>query len=216
MSGCLKAALIGGGIILVLGIIAVVVFVNWVGNRIEESGLGEAIANPEAPCSYISDAEASDVVGSEVTAQSGDSLMGIFLGMIRDTRLLPNAPSCFIGDDDGSVQIWISVHDGADAADVFAQSREVAQGQVVSESTTDEGGSLVVSTEPFMGRELSDLGDEAFCVDAGLPPFGGVLARRGDRVVFVSMLAGTEGDQSDVVGDALCQRAQPLARFLLG
>jgi hypothetical protein len=113
------------------------------------------------------------------------------------------------------VQVWISVHDGGDAAEVFAQSRQAAQGEVVSETSTDDGGSLVVSTEPFMGPEVSDLGDEAFCVDAGLPPFGGVLARNGNRVVFVSLLAGTEGDGSEVLGDALCQRAQPLARFLL-
>lgn len=216
MSGCLKAALIGGGILLVLGIVVVIFVINRVNTFLDESGIGDGITSTDEGCSFISDAQASEVLGTSVTAQSGDSLIGAILGMIRDTRLLADDPSCFISDEESSLQVWISVHDGSNAAEVFTLSRDVASGQVVSQTSTEQG-SLVVESMPFIGSDVDDLGDEAFCVQAGALPYGGVLARRGDRVVFVSLLAGTEGgDGSAVLGDALCEDAQPLARHLLG
>jgi len=215
MSGCLKAGLIIGGILLVLGIVAVAFVFNRVGTFLEDVGGAEGLSGGEEVCSFVSDGDASEVLGTSVTAQSGDSLVGAILGFIRDTRLLPDAPSCFISNEESDIQVWISVHDGSGAAQVFAQSREIASGQVVSQTST-ENESLVVETSPFIGSDVSDLGDEAFCVQAGALPYGGVLARRGDRVVFVSILAGAGGDGSDVLGDTMCERAQPLARHLLG
>jgi len=215
MSGCLKAGLIIGGILLVLAIVAVAFVVNRVSTFVEDVGGADGVIGAEEGCSFVSDSDASEVLGTSVTGQSGDSLVGAILGLIRDTRLMPDAPSCFISNEESDIQVWISVHEGSDAAQVFAQSREIASGQVVSQTSTEDG-SLVVETSPFIGSDVGDLGDEAFCVQAGAIPYGGVLARRGDRVVFVSMLAGTGGDGSDVLGDTMCERAQPLARLLLG
>jgi hypothetical protein len=214
MSGCLKAGLIIGGILVVLGIVVVALVFNRVRTFVEDVGGTDGVIGAEEECSFVSDRDASQVLGTSVTGQSGDSLVGAILGLIRDTRLLPDAPSCFISNEESDIQVWISIHDGSDAAEVFAQSREIASGQVVSQTSTEDG-SLVVETSPFIGSNVGDLGDEAFCVQAAAIPFGGVLARRGDRVVFVSMLAGTGGDGSDVLGDTMCERAQPLARRLL-
>lgn len=215
MSGCLKAVLIGVGVLLVLGIVVVVFVINRVNTFLDESGIGDGLDSAAESCPFISDTEASDVLGTSVTAQSGDSLIGAILGMIRDTRLLPDAPACFISTEDSSLQVWVSIHNGSDASRVFALSREVASGQVVSQTSTEDA-SLVVESSPFIGSEVSDLGDEAFCVQAGALPYGGVLARRADRVVFVSLLAGTGGDGGEILGDAMCEEAQPLARRLLG
>lgn len=215
MSGCLKAGLIIGGILLVLGIAAVIFVFNRVGAFFDDLGAGEGLGGDGAGCSFISNSEASELMGTAVTAESNEGFIGAMLGLIRDTRLLPNAPACLISNETGDVQVWISVHDGSDAVEVFAQSREVASGQVVSQTSTEDG-TLTVETEAFIGSEVDDLGDEAFCVEAGIPPYGGVLARRENRVVFVSMLAGAGGIGSDVLGGTMCERAQPLARHLLG
>ena len=66
----------------------------------------------ESPCVYISSEEASEILGSQVDAWSGDSVLGQILGVIQDTRLLSDSPSCFLSSEDSSVQMWISVYDG--------------------------------------------------------------------------------------------------------
>jgi hypothetical protein len=211
MSGCAKAAIIGGVIVVVLGaLVAVAVFVFF--NRVADNVEGSF---EDSPCEYISNQDASDAVGVDVEAISGDSAVAAILGLIRDTRLLEGAPFCFISGDDSEIQVWVSVYDGSDAADVFAAGAEVAGGQVVSETSTDSG-SLTVETGAFRGDDVPDLGNEAFCVDIGMTASGGVFARSDDRVVFVSALAFGEDPGSEVFTNASCERAIPIARALLG
>ncbi|GEM_PF-2450575 len=211
MSGCAKAAIIGGAIILVIGIGLVVLVIFGVmrfAGDVEESFTDQ-------PCEFISSDEASDVIGTAVEATSGDSALGAILGLIRDTRLLGDAPSCFITSEDSTVQIWISVHDGSDAAEVFAAGAAVAEGQVVSEETTDSG-SITVETDAFRGEDVVGLGTEAFCVDIGMTVSGGVFARSDDRVVYVTALALSENQGSEVFDNELCERTVPIAEALLG
>lgn len=82
------AALVG------LGIVGVVVAIAFLSDRVEET------AGVESPftvnsCPFISDAEASTVFGAGATAQD---LSGLFaLGnVVLDTRVLPDAPSCWV------------------------------------------------------------------------------------------------------------------------
>ncbi len=160
--------------------IAIFVFVRRVADNVEE-------AVGESPCAYISSEEASEILGSQVDAWSGDSVLGQILGVIQDTRLLSDSPSCFLSSEDSSVQMWISVYDGGDAADVFAAWAAVADGQVVSQSS-DESGTLTVETDAFRGEDVPGLGEEAFCVDVGFTASGGVFARSDDRIVYVTTL----------------------------
>jgi hypothetical protein len=139
--------------------------------------------------------------------------VGRILGLIRDTRLLADAPACFISDSDSNIQIWVSVYDGSDAAEVFAAGAEIADGQVVSSTETDTG-TITVESEPFRGDDVAGLGDEAFCVDVGLVASGGVFARSDDRVVFVTTLV--EGEGADIFDGSICERAASVARVLLG
>jgi hypothetical protein len=208
MSGCAKAALIGGVILLVL-VVAAGAFFMWGVRRF--LGEVEDVAAPNS-CELIGDDEASDLLGVTVTVESGDSVIGNILGIIRDTRLLADAPSCFISSEDGSTQAWVSVHDGGDAVAVFANASDIADGQVVS-STSIAGGSIQVETSPFRGPDVPDLGDEAFCTEMGMVVSGGVLAREGDRVVYVSMMPSADG--GDPLGGDLCDRAVLIARALL-
>jgi len=131
MSGCAKAAVIGGVIIVVLGLglVAIVTIgVMRFGDNIEESF-------SEEPCQFLTNAEASAALGSDVEATSGESGFAEILGFIQDTRLLSDAPSCFISGEDSAVQVWISVYDGGDAADVFDSWAAVADGEVVPQAT---------------------------------------------------------------------------------
>jgi hypothetical protein len=208
MSGCAKAAIIGGVIVVVLGAlvaIAIFVFFRRVADNVED-------AIGENPCEYISSEEASNIIGSQVDAWSGDSFMGGVMGLIRDTRLLSDSPTCFLTGSDSSVQVWISVYDGSDAADIFAAWAAVADGQIVSQDTT-ESGTLTVETDAFRGEDVPGLGEEAFCVDVGAVVTGGVFARSDDRVVYVTALA-TQGE--DVFSGDLCQATVPIAAALLG
>lgn len=211
MSGCAKAAIIVGVVVAigaVLVVAAIAIFFNRVADDVE-AGL------EESPCEFITDDLASEVVGVTVTAVSGDSFLGDILGMVRDTRLLEDAPACFISDEGSEVQVWVSVYDGSDAAEVFAAQADIADGQVVS-STSIEGGQITVESDAFRGDDVPDLGDEAFCTELGLTGSGGVLARLGDRVVYVSVLALGENEGAEVFTDELCDRAVPVARAVLG
>jgi hypothetical protein len=136
--------------------------------------------------------------------------------VIQDTRLLSDSPSCFISDDDSATQIWITVYDGGDAAEVFASWAAVADGEVVSRTTTESGGTLTVESDAFRGEDVPGLGEEAFCVDVGFTASGGVFARSDDRVVYVTVLV-LEEDQGVMPSDgSTCERAVPVAAALLG
>ena len=165
-------------------------------------------------CEFITDDEASDALGEQVSVETGDSALGTILGIIRDARLLEDEPFCFISSEDSSTQAWVSLYEGSDAEAVFANAEDIADGQVVS-SSSDASGSISVESDAFRGDDVADLGDEAFCTDAGFTIFGGVLARSGNRVVYVSVLPLADNQGSDVLDGSLCERAIPLARVVL-
>jgi hypothetical protein len=211
MSGCAKAAIIGG-IVVVVGVV-VVLAVLFFGVRSFVENIDDELSTSDS-CDFVTDAEASDALGVSVSVESGDSALGSILGIIRDTRLLADEPSCFISSDDSSTQAWVSLYVGSDAEEVFANAEDVADGQVVS-SSSDASGSITVESDPFRGEDVAGLGDEAFCTDAGFTIFGGVLARSGNQVVYVSVLPLEENQGSDVLDGSLCERAVPLARAVL-
>lgn len=211
MSGCAKAAIIGG-IVLVLGVVAVVAFAVF-GLRRFVDNIDTELTTSDS-CEFITDTEASDALGVDVSVESGDSALGSILGLIRDTRLLPDEPSCFISSDDSATQAWVSLYEGGDADAVLATAEDIADGQVVS-SSSDASGSISVESVPFRGEDVAGLGDRAFCTDAGFSIFGGVLARSGNRIVYVSVLPMADNQGSDVLDGSLCERAIPLARAVL-
>jgi hypothetical protein len=211
MSGCAKAAIIGG-IVVVVGVIVVLALVFFRVKGFVEN-VDSSLESPDS-CPFITDQEASDALGVAVTAESGESALGSILGLIRDTRLLPDEPFCFVSSEDSSTQVWVSVYEGGDADSVFANAADVADGEVVS-SSSDASGSISVETDPFRGEDVPGLGDEAFCVDAGPTASGGVLARSGSRVVYVSALPLMDEQGATDLG-SLCDRAVSIARAVLG
>jgi len=210
MSGCAKAAIIGG-IVIVLGVVAVLAVAFFGISRFVDN-IDADLGSPDS-CQFLTDTQASDALGVLVTAESGESALGSILGIIRDTRLLADEPYCFVSSEDSTTQAWVSVYEGGDAEGVFVNAADVADGEVVS-SSSDASGSVSVETDPFRGEDVPGLGEEAFCVDAGPAASGGVLARTGNRVVYVSVLPLVD-DQGGADLGSLCDRAAQLARAVL-
>ena len=210
MSGCAKAAIIGG-IVVFLGLIAVLATVFF-GVRSFVENIDADLGSPDS-CQFLTDDVASDALGVSVTAESGESALGSILGIIRDTRLLADEPFCFVSSEDSTTQAWVSVYEGEDAAGMFVNAADIADGEVVS-SSSDASGSVSVETDPFRGEDVAGLGEEAFCVDAGAAASGGVLARSGNRMVYVSVLPLVD-DQGGADLNSLCDRATNLARAVL-
>jgi hypothetical protein len=211
MSGCAKAAIIGG-IVIVVGFIAVLAVVVLGVSRFVDNVGGEFESADS--CQFITDSAASEALGVEVGAEPGESALGSILGIIRDTRLLPDEPFCFVSSEDSTTQVWVSVYDGGDAEAVFADAEDIADGQILS-SVSDASGSATVESDPFRGEDVAGLGDEAFCTTPGATVSGGVLARSGDRVVYVSALPLEENQGADLFDGSLCERAASLARVVL-
>ena len=211
MGGCAKAAIIGGVLmaVVVIGVLAFVFFrVRGFVNSVDDD------LNAADSCEFITDDQASDALGVRVTVESGDSALGTILGIIRDNRLLADQPFCYVSSEDSNTQAWVSLYEGGDAEAVFSNAEDIADGQVVS-SSSDASGSISVETDPFRGEDVAGLGDQAFCTDPGGAVSGGVLARAGSRVVYVSVFPMAENQGADVLNGSLCERAIPLARAIL-
>ena len=66
----------------------------------------------------------------------------------------------------------------------LAAEQELAQAKG---TTQDKGNGLSVSTQGYLNKELSGVGDQAFCTTTDLAGSSGVLVRTGDKLVYVSV-----------------------------
>jgi hypothetical protein len=183
-NGCLRACLIVGGILLVLGVVAVIAIVIFAGRLIEQ-----VQENPDAvfggECQLVSSAEVSDALGQDVEVLALEGFADGTMGAILDKRLLPDATDCWILANGTAGRIAVV---DTDAETVFRNSRAEA-----------EAG--------FLERDV-ELGDEAFCTTIDQQGSGGVLVRFDQRVVYVSMVAQGLDDES------VCDMAQVVATTL--
>ena len=220
----------GGGKVVAIVVVVLVLLVGvplvggyfllgWAGHKAADAvGVG--------PCSLVSDAVASRGVGRPVALKKGSGLGGLMSDII-DSRVLPNAPSCWgttraNGSTSAGTLVRIAVQDG-DAKARFATEVKRAKGEVLSSSTGPDGTTTSVSSAPYYGKPVEGLGDEAFCTELGLTGTVGVLTRRGDRLVYAAVGTdfGTTSTPDPSAGvtppdeDATCRRAQQLARAVL-
>ena len=211
-SGCLKAFLI---LIVVaaigLGVIGLaLVFVG--GRFVDQLGVGE-----ENECAFLSREEARAVLGGDAEVLELTGLTEATLGMVLDTRVLGDAEDCWITSDASEAVGRVALYRGSDAAARFQTERENAEPR-----SEDRGGGISVETEGYFGGAVSGLGDEAFCTGVSPAIQAGVVARRGDTIVYASLSAidGTTTDyettpEGVVISPATCTRAQELARAML-
>jgi len=223
MPGCLKVGIILG-VILIVGLI---VFVFLIG-QLFSGVLRSAGVNPDelannpngigADCPFLSDQAARDLVGGNADASDFSGLLGATLGLVVDMRALPDAPDCLITDGEKTYLVRIAKSEGNGPA-VYADEKANAQ-----PTSQDQGGGVTLENSGYFGGDVSGVGDEAFCTGLSNAIMGGVVVRKGDTVVAVSVGPPSEGQQTvpdmENVGGVttapgLCKLAQDIARQVL-
>jgi hypothetical protein len=217
-SGCVKLLFVVVVVIVVAVVGLAVVAGNFLGSLGSGGGNGgDALVGGDCP--YLSDAEAATVLGGNPDALALEGLYDMSIGLIVDKRVLAEAPDCFVSDGGAASLARVAVLDGGDAAAVFATERDRA-----APSSQDQGGGVSVENAGYFGGEVSGIGDEAFCTGLSDAIMAGVLVRQGDRLVYVSVGAPSEGQEVPdmettpdgvVVSPGLCALAQDLARAVL-
>ena len=207
MNGCLKACLIVGALLVILFFILGAALV-FIGNQIVKSVPVDSEGNL-APCAIVSDAKLSSVLGPGTQAIPLEGIFDTLLGLVLDKRVIPDAEDCFLSTDKGSTGTGrIARYVGSDAAARFQQEKQNAQ-----PTSVDKGNGLTVESEGYFDGDVSGIGDEAFCTGNSEAFMSGVLVRRGDTLVYVSLLGG-EGFGSSS-SDTPCELAQEVAKIIL-
>ncbi len=216
-NGCLKACLIVaviGAILVVLAVIAFAFFVNRVADSVGINSDGSI----GTPCAIISDADLTSALGSSASAIKLEGFFDATLGLILDKRVLPDAEDCWITSDGSSPIGRIARYQGSDAAAVFQQEHQNA-----APTSQDQGNGVTLENSGYFAGDVSGLGDEAFCT--GLSPAiqAGVLVRRGDTLVYVSLSGPADGSvpgmgtttDGVITAPSICDTAQAVARKIL-
>lgn len=208
MPGWAKVVLILGGILVLLVggcTVALGVFANKVSNDLTKG------------CSFLSNAEAKKVFGTDVNTLQLGGITKIANAAL-DTRVLRDAPSCMVtpGKDSKIGLSRIAKLDSGDAKATFAKELTNAKGV-----SSDKGNGLTVSSDAYLSEETAKLGDEAFCTTSFLTGSSGVLVRKGNSLVYVSV-ASTAAQAQDVSTTGLgeiestnCTVAQKVAKAVL-
>jgi hypothetical protein len=212
--GCL-VVLIVFLVIGVVGAIAAVAGIAWLGNKVDS---GEAFGKTE--CDFVSNQDVSTVMGQPYELIQLGGLTAIATPAL-DARVLGDAKTCWATTTSSSSSgpvVRIARSDDGDAAARY--DKELTQAKGVTE---DRGNGLSVSSSSYLNKELSGVGDEAFCTTSDLAGSAGVLVRNGTKLVYVSIgldsattpSADLNGAQNGQVkfssDDANCERAQKIA-----
>ncbi len=201
-NGCLKACLIVGAILVVLFFIAVAGIV-FLGNQIIKSVPVDEQGNLQ-DCPFVSNEQLSSVLGAGTKAVPLTGFFDATIGIILDKRVLPDDEDCWITSDGATGTGRIARYQGSDAAARFQAEKQAAQ-----PTSEDQGNGLTLETAGYFAGDVSGVGDEAFCTDFSTGLMEGVLVRKGDTLVYVSLQGGTDSAEST------CEQAQQVAQAIL-
>jgi hypothetical protein len=182
----------------------------WFANKVED-------AVEVTDCPFLSDDRAEEIYGPGAEVQALTGLYQSTLGRVLDNRGLPDATACVVTEGTGAAVSRLAESSGGKA--VYDQER--ASADAVSE---DRGGGITVTREGWFANSVEGVGDEAFCTASDVTGAVGILARKGDQVLYVSVQASPDsvpgdlqaGDDGVVRNPTACQRAQEIARAILG
>ncbi len=216
-NGCLKACLIVAVIgVVVVGLLALA-FTLFI-NRVAESVGVNSDGSIGTPCSIISDADLSSALGSDASAIELSGFYDATIGLVLDKRVLPDAEDCWITSDGTNALGRIARYQGSDAAARYQQELQDA-----APTSQDQGNGVSIENSGYFGGNVSGLGDEAFCTGIMLTGQAGVLARKGDTLVYVSLSGPDDGSVPDmgttdagvITAPSICATAQDVARKIL-
>jgi hypothetical protein len=214
MSGCAIAALVIVGII-VIGGIGVVVLAGVVFHKVAKTAEKNLVPHD---CPVLSNSKARDLFGPNAEA-STIPLSGL-IAPVFDNRVLADSDSCWVTNGNDEPTIILYHREGGDAHARYQQEHDAAQ-----PTSEDRGNGLSVETEGYFDKDVADLGDEAFCTASSLSGAVGVLVRKGDHLLYLSIMPGANFDPSQlginsdngvITNDTLCEAAQKAARSILG
>jgi hypothetical protein len=221
MSGCAIAALVVFGL-LVVGGIGVVVLGTVVFHKAKhtlEQNVGGKLDIVPSDCPVLSNAKARDLFGSNAEA-STIPLSGL-VAPVFDNRVLADSDSCWVTNADKQRTIILYHREGGDAHARYQQEHDAAQ-----PASQDRGNGLTVTSEGYFDKDVSGLGDEAFCTGMTFSGATGVLVRQGDRLLYVSIQLGpdefdpsqlgTNSETGVITNEKQCDEAQKAARAILG
>ena len=183
-NGCLKGCLIVGGIGVVLLIIVFIVLTIFAQRFAADLGIGPDGTLTE--CSIISSSDLSDALKGDAEALPLGGIVDATIGQLLDKRVIPDADDCWIaGENTATGRIARQSGNGSGS---FNSARDAAQ----------IGG--------YFAGDVSGVGDEAFCTGMSEAGSFGVLVRRGDTLVYVSLInasittgSGFETNQDGVI-----------------
>lgn len=186
-SGVPKGLLIAGAVllsVLVLGFAAASWALGRLGDKVSDSVGGD--------CELVSTQVVDSTLEGEFDVFQLGGLTKIATPAL-DSRVLADATTCWAtqNDADPGRLVRIARLQTGDAAQRFQQERTLARG--VKE---DRGGGLTVESQPYFNRDVS-FGDEAFCTTTDIASSSGMLVRRGDVLIYVSMTSGNLSPQID-------------------
>jgi len=155
------------------------------------------------PCPFLTEAQAEAVLGEAKVVGLGRAVAAA--RPVLDDRVLPDAPTCWVAAANGRVA-RVARLDADDAAARF--DTELAKARR--------------GPRPYFAGTVRGFPDEAFCTTITTTTAAGVLARRGDRLVYASVtpdLTRSPGGLdrvADRVAAQSCKTARGLARAALG
>jgi hypothetical protein len=203
-NGCLKACLIVGGVLVVLGIIGIIGIVVLSLRFAEDLGI-----NPDGSrqaCELITNEELGAALGGEAEALPLGGLVDDTVGRVLDQRVLPDAPDCWVvGTSAMAATGRLARQDGGDASGAYQLARQEAEA----------GG--------YFAGEAIGVGDEAFCTGMSAAGSFGILVRAGANLAYVSLVDSTVAQggslQTDangvIVSPETCARAGAVALAML-
>ena len=210
--GVPKGLIVAGVVVLVvvvLGYAAATYVTGLVGDKLESAVGGD--------CTLVGKDDVDAVMNGRFDVIQLGGLTSIATPAL-DSRVLADGTTCWATETDAGDAtrlVRIAKLDGGDAAARFQQERTLAQGV-----KDDRGGGLTVESQPYFNKDVS-LGDVAFCTTTDFTGSSGVLVRRGDSLVYVSLTSGgiPQLDPNAAEGgaikfaddDAHCDLAQKLA-----
>lgn len=191
--GCM-IALIVVVVLLVGGAAAAYLGLRWVGNQVDN---GNVFGKTE--CDAISTQALDSTLGGKYDVIQLGGITSI-AGAATDIRVIPDAKSCLAtsqGTSDSNGQnVRIARYEGSDAASRFQAEKTKAKGTV-----EDRGNGLSVESSSYFNKDVQ-AGDEAFCTTSDLALSSGALVRKGNVLVYVSMMGGNSMPSFDTTPSA--------------
>jgi hypothetical protein len=211
VSGVLIAVIVVVALVLVGGTLALRAVLHKATNNVG----GNLIPHD---CPVLSNSKAHDLFGD--SAEASTIPLGGLIAPVFDGRVLGDSDSCWVTDADSQRTIILYHREGGDAHARYQQEHDAAQ-----PTSVDKGNGLSLENEGYFDKDVSDLGDEAFCTASSLSGATGVLVRKGDHLLYLSIepgpdefdpsQLGTNSDTGVITNEKLCEDAQQAARAIV-